>query len=206
MRELGNGEMSKPKGNYTGERLKLLRPETYREVVRLLAEPREHVSIREICRRCHVTDDTVKAIERRESVPVAARKQELMMQAARIAKRAADRVEDQIDDAPLPQAVVTFGVMTDKIVLLNNDLATNIPRSIDLNPLAKFNHYADSLNIPRPDPSERNYLYNFMNRAREALEAKAYATQRALPAPQPNSDSGAETGLTPREETEQKEG
>jgi len=122
-----NGELlsarrhAKRKGNYTGERLKSLRSETYREVVRLLAEPREHVSIREICRRCHVTDDTVKAIERREAVPIAARKQELMIQAARIAKRAYDRVEDEIDDAPLSQAVVTAGVFTDKIVALSND-------------------------------------------------------------------------------------
>jgi hypothetical protein len=208
MIQSGNGHVlnhGKLRGNYTGERLKSLRPQTYREVVRLLAEPREHVSIREICRRCRVTDDTVKAIERREAVPIAARKQELMIQATRIAKRAADRVEDQIDDAPLPQAVVTFGVMTDKIVLLNNDLATKIPTSVELNPLARFNHYADSLNIPRPDPSERNYLCNFINRAAEAIEAKASAAQPALPAPQPNSDSGAENGLTAQEETEQKE-
>jgi hypothetical protein len=117
--------MDRPKtrANYTGERLKSLRPETYREVVRLLAEPRQHVSYREICRRCHVTDDTIKAVERREAVPIAARKQELMVQAARIAKRAADRVEDEIDNAPLPQAVVTFGVMTDKILALSNDPA-----------------------------------------------------------------------------------
>ena len=114
---------ARPKGNYTGERLKSLRPETYREVVRLLAEPREHVSYREICRCCHVTDDTVKAVEQRESISIAARKQELMMQAARIAKLAANRVEDQIGNAPLPQAVVTFGVMTDKVVALSNDPA-----------------------------------------------------------------------------------
>jgi hypothetical protein len=44
-------DLSKRKGNYTGERLKVLRPETYRLVVRLLAEPCEHVSIREICRQ-----------------------------------------------------------------------------------------------------------------------------------------------------------
>jgi len=124
MSQLESGRLpdqGKPKGNYTGERLKQLRPETYRRVVQLLAEPREHVSIREICRQCHVTDDTVKAIELREAVPIAARKQALMLQAARIAKLAADRVEDQIDTAPLPQAVVTFGVMTDKIALLSNE-------------------------------------------------------------------------------------
>src|SRR5207244_10967981 len=103
---LSQPDGGKPKGNYTGERLKALRPETYRRVVQLLAEPREHVSYREICRQCHVTDDTVKAIEQREAIPIAARKQALMEQAARIAKLAADRVEDQIDSATLPQAVV----------------------------------------------------------------------------------------------------
>src|SRR5439155_16952216 len=99
------------------------RPETYRRVVRLLAEPREHVSYREICRRCRVTDDTVKAIEQREAVPIATRKQALMEQAARIARLAADRVEDQIDSATLPQAVVAFGVMTDKVLGLSADPA-----------------------------------------------------------------------------------
>jgi hypothetical protein len=134
----GNGRLpdhGKLRGNYTGQRLKQLRPETYRRVVQLLAEPREHVSIRAICRRCHVTDDTVKAIERREVVPIATRKQELMMQAARIAKRAADRVEDEIDTAPLPQAVVTFGVMADKIVALSNDpIQVNVSHPLEPNP------------------------------------------------------------------------
>ena len=98
-----------------------MRPEIYRRVVRLLAEPREHVSIREICHQCHVTDDTVKAIEKREAIPIAARKQELMVQAARISKGAYDRVEDKIDSAPLPQAVVTAGVFTEKLQLLSGD-------------------------------------------------------------------------------------
>src|SRR5436190_18480555 len=113
----------RPRAVYTGERLKALRPETYRHVVELLAEPRQHVSYREICRRCHVTDDRVKVIEKREAVPIAERKEALMVQAARIAKLAADRVEDQIDSATLPQAVVTFGVMTDKVLALSADPA-----------------------------------------------------------------------------------
>jgi hypothetical protein len=118
---LSRHDQAKPKGRYTGERLLRERPRVYNDVVRLLAEPREHVSIREICRRCHVTDDTVKAVEQREAIPIAARKQALMVQAARIARLAADRVEEQIDSATLPQAVVTFGVMTDKVLALSGD-------------------------------------------------------------------------------------
>jgi broad specificity phosphatase PhoE len=41
-----NGQsQSEPKtrGRFTGQRLKLLRPETYRQAVELLAEPREQV-------------------------------------------------------------------------------------------------------------------------------------------------------------------
>ncbi len=64
---LSRHDQPKPKSRFTGERVKAFRPETYRRVVELLAEPREHVSIREICRQCHVTDDTVKAIEKREA-------------------------------------------------------------------------------------------------------------------------------------------
>jgi hypothetical protein len=144
-----NGDRPKSRGNYTGERLKMLRPETYRRVVELLAEPREHVSYREICRRCHVTDDTVKAVEQREAVPIAARKQQVMMQAARIAKRAADRVEDEIDDAPLPQAVVTFGVMTDKIVALSNDpqqISVSLTQQPGPNLFERIQALADSIN------------------------------------------------------------
>jgi hypothetical protein len=147
------GSSEESRGNYTGERLKSLRPETYREVVRLLPEPREQVSIREICRSRHVTDDTVKAVEQRESISIAARKQELMMQAARIAKRAADRVEDQIGDAPLTQAVVTFGVMTDKIVALSNDSQQiNVTHTLEpgVNLYAKLEALAAAINARDP--------------------------------------------------------
>ena len=48
----------------TGALLKALRPDTYRMVVELLAEPREHVSLREIERICGVGGNTIKAIER----------------------------------------------------------------------------------------------------------------------------------------------
>jgi predicted Zn-ribbon and HTH transcriptional regulator len=177
----------KSKGNYTGERLKLLRPETYRRVVELLAEPREHVSIREICRQCHVTDDTVKAVEKREAISIAARKEALMVQAARIAKLAYDRVEDQIDTAPLPQAVVTAGVFTDKFQLLSVDATAR---------LQSFN-----LNMKPVD------LVAEWNKFHEAILAKANAVgkeEKASMKPQlaalrgeTIADSGAETGLEP---------
>jgi hypothetical protein len=179
------------KGNYTGERLKMLRPEIYRRVVELLAEPREHVSIREICRQCHVTDDTVRAVEKREAVPIAARKQALMVQAARIAKLAYDRVEDQIDTAPLPQAVVTAGVFTDKLQLLSGDATARLENfNFNMKPVdivAEFQKLHDAI---REKAAK-------VEQAREEEKAGMTRHQLALPAGETASDSGAETGLAP---------
>jgi hypothetical protein len=184
-------DQPKPKGRYTGEQLKALRPETYRRVVELLAEPREHVSIREICRQCHVTDDTVKAIEKREAMPIAARKEQRMVQAARIAKLAYDRVEDQIDSAPLPQAVITAGVFTDKFQLLSGDAAAH---AFNLN-----------VNVERVDIVEQfNRLHAAIEekaakveQARKEEEAITTRHQLALPGGETTAHSSAETGFKP---------
>jgi hypothetical protein len=142
------------------------------------------VDDRLIRRNRHVTDDTVKAVEKRETISIAARKQELMVQAARIAKLAYDRVEDQIDSAPLPQAVVTAGVFTDKFQLLSGDATA----------------HAFNLNVKM----ERVDIVEEFNRLHEAIEAKANeaikqekasSSQLALPTSEKIADSGAETDL-----------
>jgi hypothetical protein len=80
MIELRNGQsqseqaQSKPKGRFTGQRVKLLRPETYRQAVELLAEPREQVPYDHICRLLRVSEHTLKAIEARESLSIAPRR------------------------------------------------------------------------------------------------------------------------------------
>jgi hypothetical protein len=51
----------------TGALVRVVRPETYRKVVELLAEPREQVSYREIERVCRVGGDTIKAVQRAEA-------------------------------------------------------------------------------------------------------------------------------------------
>jgi hypothetical protein len=188
---LSQPDGGKPKANYTGERLKVLRPETYRRVVQLLAEPREHVSIREICRRCHVTDDTVKAVEKREAIPIAARKEALMVQAARIAKLAYDRVEDQIDNAPLPQAVITAGVFTDKFQLLSGDATAHaFNLNVKNEPVNIVEHF-NRLHAAIEEKAAK------VMQARKEEEASATRHQLALPGGETIADSGAETGLAP---------
>ena len=56
---------------YTGDLLLRTRPKIYRQIVRLLSEG---VSANQICKLCHVTRETVRAVERREAVEVSERK------------------------------------------------------------------------------------------------------------------------------------
>jgi hypothetical protein len=128
-----NPESPKPKGRFTGERLKVLRPDVYRRVVDLLAEPREHVPYDHICRLLHVSEHTVKAIERSQAVPIAERKQRLLAKALRIADKAADRIEDQIDSANITQATIAFGVATEKSLLLAGEPMCRM--EVDLRPV-----------------------------------------------------------------------
>jgi hypothetical protein len=53
------------KGRFTGERVKAIRPETYRRALELLAQPREQVPYDHICRLLRVSEHTLKAIEKR---------------------------------------------------------------------------------------------------------------------------------------------
>ena len=107
----------------TGELLRSLRPATYRQIVDLLAEPREHVSYREIARVCKVGGGTIKAIERAESATIAERKAKMLQQVTRVAERAWRTVEDKLDGANLAQATICAGIATEKMLLLNSDPA-----------------------------------------------------------------------------------
>jgi hypothetical protein len=59
-------------------------------------------------------------------------KQRLLDKALRIANKAADRVDNQIDSANITQATVKFGVATEKMMLLLGEAAGGNPVQINL--------------------------------------------------------------------------
>ena len=124
-------EQSKPRGRFTGQRLKTLRPDIYRRAVELLAEPREQVPYDHICRLLRVSEHTLKAIEASESLSIAERKEKLLAKAWRLANKAIDRVEDQIDGANIAQATIAFGVATEKMMLLLGETG-GVPLHVNL--------------------------------------------------------------------------
>ncbi len=104
-------------GQSTGERVP---GKKYRQVVEAAAvgDP-----INRIARNLQLSWPTVRAIIQRESRDIAERKQELLVQSLRIARRAANRIEEQLDEANLSQANFVYGTATDKIGQLSGDPA-----------------------------------------------------------------------------------
>jgi hypothetical protein len=81
-----------------------------------------------------VGEHTLKAIEKAESLSIAEQKEKLLAKAWRLANKAINRVEDQIDDANIMQATVAFGVITEKIMLLLGESGGGVPLHINLYP------------------------------------------------------------------------
>src|SRR5438874_4048270 len=67
-------EIEKPKQKFhgTGERFFRDRPDDYKKVVRMIAEP--GVSMRMIMQQCQVSDHTIRSVAAREKIPIATQK------------------------------------------------------------------------------------------------------------------------------------
>ncbi|PYJ70112.1 MAG: hypothetical protein DME76_06695 [Verrucomicrobia bacterium] len=104
---------------YTGERLLRERPKIYRQVVRLLGEG---WSANKICKWCHVTRETVRAIERREAVEISERKKSIIGILGNVAELGASRMEETIGKAGLRDAAIGTGIAVDKMLALTGQL------------------------------------------------------------------------------------
>jgi hypothetical protein len=100
---------------YTGERLLRERPKIYRQIVRLLGEG---WSSNKICKWCHVTRETVRAVERREAEEISARKKSIVGILSNVAELGAGRMEETIGEASLRDATIGTGVAIDKVLAL----------------------------------------------------------------------------------------
>jgi hypothetical protein len=119
MREHNNGQAlsitQDPRPRYTGELLLRTRPKVYRQIVRLLSEG---VSANQICKLCHVTRETVRAVERREATEISARKKSIIGILGNVAELGAARMEETIGAASLRDAAIGTGIAVDKMLAL----------------------------------------------------------------------------------------
>ena len=117
--DLPEVDKTKPKFHCTGERLFRDRPDVYKTVVRMLAEP--GVSIRSICATLHVTDDTVRAVKERENVSIAAEKKTVLKNIAHGLRLAPERVTQLMPEASAKDALIGVGIFGDKMALLGDE-------------------------------------------------------------------------------------
>src|SRR6516164_7323811 len=125
MIEPNNGQMlstthdARPR--YTGERLLRERPKIYRQVVRLLGEG---WSSNKICKWCHVTRETVRAVESREAAEISARKKSIVGILSNVAELGAARMEETIGKASLRDTTIGTGVAVDKVLALTGQMSS----------------------------------------------------------------------------------
>ena len=106
---------------YTGEILLRTRPKVYRQIVRLLSEG---ASANQICKLCHVTRETVRAVERREAAEISARKKSIIGILSNVAELGASRMEETIGKASLRDASIGTGIAVDKMLALTGQMPT----------------------------------------------------------------------------------
>jgi hypothetical protein len=143
MMQSPNRQSLAPSAHYTGERLARERPHVYRNVMRLLSEG---ASARKICRSCHVTRETVRAVERREAESISALKQRLAASAARVAQASIEQIEDDVAAGKVRgvQLVPVFGVCVDKLqALLGETGGVPVNIAVQVNANALHERYAE---------------------------------------------------------------
>ena len=113
--ELATTDAMRPR--YTGERLLRERPKISRQVVRLLGEG---WSSNKICKWCHVTRETVRAVEKREATEINARKKSIVGILSNVAELGAARMEETIGEAGLRDAAIGTGIAVDKMLALTD--------------------------------------------------------------------------------------
>jgi predicted phage replisome organizer len=109
-------DKARPKFHCTGERLFRDRPDVYKAVVKLLAEP--GVSVRTICRECHVSDHTIRSVAGREGIAIATVKKEVLSNIAHGMRLASERVIELMPEASARDALLGVGILGDKMILL----------------------------------------------------------------------------------------
>ena len=124
------------KGNNTGETVRRTRPQTYREIVRLLGAG---VAVRKIARLLKVSPDTINAISAHAARDISAVKQDIRAISARIAFGAAEQIEDELAAGAIKgtQLVPVYGVAVDKVVSLSD----SAPDTFDFNQYRFPNRY-----------------------------------------------------------------
>lgn len=86
--------------------------------MQLVAEP--GVSVRTICRECHVSDHTVRSVADRERIPIATQKKQVLSNITHGLRLASERVIELMPEASTRDALIGVGILGEKMQLLSD--------------------------------------------------------------------------------------
>jgi hypothetical protein len=132
----GKIDRSGPAKRYTATVLFRDKPELYRAIVVLGAEP--GMSIRRICRITHCADETVKAVLAREPSAVGAHKKQLLGEGRLVQRASLERLNELSPTMSAKDAALTFGIVTDKIELLSGGVTSRVEVTDGASVLRRF--------------------------------------------------------------------
>jgi transcriptional regulator with XRE-family HTH domain len=113
-------------GEFSGERLLSRRPETYRAVIRMLAEG---LSMSSIARALGVSRNTVSAVREREGYSIEQDKKELLRDFRRAARLSVERAIELVPHIQTAKdAAIVAAVMTDKLQLLSGEATSRVEK------------------------------------------------------------------------------
>jgi len=132
----GKIDRSGPAKRYTATVLFRDKPELYRAIIVLGAEP--GMSIRRICRITHCADETVKAVLAREPIAVGAHKKELLNTARLVQRATLEKLSELTPTMSAKDATLAFGVVTDKVELLSGGVTSRVEVTDGASVLRRF--------------------------------------------------------------------
>lgn len=105
--------------NCTGEYLFKSRPDVYKAAVMMLCEP--GISIRSICRILHVSHNTLRSIESRESPMMDTVKKGILRTITHGLRLCAERAVDMAPEMSAKDALIGVGILSEKMQLLGGN-------------------------------------------------------------------------------------
>lgn len=136
-------DKSKPKFEFTGERLKEYDPERYEAVVALLSDP--GVSLRQICDITHCSHNTVRAVAATEKIPIDTQRKVIVDNMAYGLRLATEQIIEKLPGANVKDATFAAGVLSQNLQLQSGGVTARVEIVPPVNIIAKFQEFCGEL-------------------------------------------------------------